>query len=198
MSALGIAFLVATLLIFLFRRIGQPTIVACIVGGILLEFFASSMPPFHMDTLLDLQTLGIVLLLVVAGMQVDVDRALRNWRMLLLATLQVGLGLLLGGLLTIQASSWGWMSVQGNAGIAVSALCLTLSSTALVVESLRSRGAGDTPFGQAILLLMLFQDVVAVIGLSLIGLLASFGSASAATSLGIVKNLHRGCQEYPK
>ncbi|MAI27494.1 MAG: hypothetical protein CMN75_15810 [Spirochaeta sp.] len=182
MSALGISFLVATLLIFLFRRIGQPTIVACIVGGFLLQFFRPSIPPFHMDTLLDLQTLGIVLLLVVAGMQVDVDQALRNWRMLLLAGMQVGVGLLLGALLTIGASSLGWMSVQGNAGIAVSALCLTLSSTALVVEGLRSRGAADTPFGQAILLLMLFQDVVAVIGLSLIGLPGNEGFSAAAGS----------------
>ena len=115
-------------------------------------------------------------------MQVDVDQALRNWRMLLLAGMQVCVGLLLGALLTVGASSLGWISVQGNAGIAVSALCLTLSSTALVVEGLRSRGASDTPFGQAVLLLMLFQDVVAVIGLSLIGLPGNDGFSGAASS----------------
>lgn len=186
MSALGIAFLFATALIFVFRRIGQPTIVACIVGGILLEFFADSMPPFHMDTLLDLQSLGIVLLLVVAGMQVDVDRALRNWRLLLLATMQVGLGLVLGGLFTVQATSWGWFSVHGHAGIAVAALCLTLSSTALVVEGLRSRGASETPFGQAVLLLMLFQDVVAVVGLSLMGLPGNDGFRAEPSSPSVL------------
>ena len=182
MSALGIAFLAATALIFIFRRIGQPTIVACIVGGILLQFFRSSIPPFHMDTLLDLQTLGIVLLLLMAGMQVNVDEALRNWRMFLLAIAQVGLGLFLGAVLAVQASSMGWLSVTGRPGIIVFALCLTLSSTALVVESLRSRGASYTPYGQAVLLLMLFQDVVAVIGLSLVGLPGSEGVRAEVSS----------------
>ena len=170
MSDLGISFLVATALIVLFRKIGQPAMVACIVGGILLQFVATSLPPFHMDTLIDLQSLGIILLLVVAGMQVDIDQAIRNWRMLLVASGQIGLGLFFGAALCLQASAMGWVSVEGDPGTALFALCLTLSSTALVVETLRSRGAAQTPFGQAVLILMLIQDVVAVMGLSLMGL----------------------------
>jgi len=156
--------------------------VACIVGGVLLQTVATSLPPFHMDTLVDLQSLGIVLLLVVAGMQVDVDRAIRNWRMLFVASGQISVGLIFGAALCLLATFMGWISVEGHPGTALFALCLTLSSTALVVESLRARGSAQTPFGQAVLILMLIQDVVAVMGLSLIGLPGGEGFKSAGDS----------------
>lgn len=172
----------ATALILLFRRIGQPAIVACIVGGLLLQTVATSMPPFHMDTLHDLQLLGIVLLLVLAGMQVEVDRALQNWRMFLVAFGQVSLGALLGGLFGLLASSQGWITTDGHSGLAVFALCLALSSTAIVVENLQAKGATSTPYGQAILILMLFQDIVAVLALSLIGLPGEGGLEKTKTA----------------
>ncbi|MFP6639310.1 MAG: cation:proton antiporter, partial [Myxococcota bacterium] len=80
------------------------------------------------------------------------------------------IGLLLGAGLCVQALALGWLHVEGYAGVAIFALCLALSSTAIVVEGLKAHGATHTPYGQAILELMLFQDVVAVVGMSLLGL----------------------------
>lgn len=170
MSALGVSFLVATALILGFRRIGQSAIVACIVGGMLLKLVAAQVPPPHMDTLHDLQGLGIMLLLVMAGMQVEVDRLLRDWRTMLLALGQVAIGWILGAGLCLLGLALGWLRVDTQSGVALFGLCLTLSSTAIVLENLRARGAAHTPFGQAVLALMLFQDIVAVASLSLMGL----------------------------
>lgn len=170
LSALGISFLVAAAVIILFRKIGQTAVVACIVGGVLLQLFGDRIPKPHIDTLDDLQMLGIILLLVLAGMQVQVEQLLQSWRMLLVGVAQICIGLVFAGALGAQAVALSWLSVEGYAGIAVFALCLTLSSTAIVVEGLKARGATQTPYGQVLLELMLLQDIVAVLGMSLLGL----------------------------
>ena len=65
------------------------------------------------------------------------------------------------------------------------ALCLTLSSTILVIGTLKNSGQMETAHGQVALGLMVIQDIVAVVALAILGSLKPLPPGSPAPNLGL-------------
>ncbi|MBF0238248.1 MAG: cation:proton antiporter [SAR324 cluster bacterium] len=138
--------------------------------------------------------IGITLLLFMAGMEVDIPGLLRRWKLLLINGFGQIIGLMLIGIgigIAYLGIGENYMVAAGlppeNAGAAIIyfALCITLSSTILVVGTLKKGGYISEEFGQITLGIMVLQDVVAVIFLAILGILAPREAGAAAPNLGV-------------
>ena len=180
MLYLGVEFLFACALIVLLMRVGQSSIVACLAAGLLLQplsVFVTGEP--HADTRNDLQQLGILFLLFMAGLETDLGLMRRAWKLVGITGLgQITVNFAAAAALGFVLAQLGWLDLDSRESLWVFALCLTLSSTVVVLGLLRTHRATGTHYGQAIVGLMVLQDLVAVVALSLLGV------DEAAHSLG--------------
>jgi len=179
--SLGVAFLLACALVLLFKRIGQSSIVACLAAGVLLQVGALVEETEHAITRSDMQEFGILLLLFMAGLESDLGLLRRDWKLVSIT----GLGQIILNLAAAVALGWGlasvgWIDLADWKAVLIFGLCLTLSSTVVVLGLLRAHRAMGSRYGQAIVGLMVLQDLVAVIALSLLGINEGGHAAPAA------------------
>ena len=167
----GLALGAATALASLMRTLRQSPILAFIAVGLIGARFEEwmSLP----EELVEGMThLGIVLLLFMAGLEVDMASFLRRWKLVLIN----GLGqLLLIGSIGAGIGALGF-GVDTSGGAAFFGLCLALSSTILCLSTLKDRRAMESLHGQIILGMMVLQDIAAVASLSLLHSLSAGGS----------------------
>jgi monovalent cation:proton antiporter-2 (CPA2) family protein len=126
---------------------------------------------------------GVVMMLFVIGLEV---RPALLWQMrrpiLGLGGLQVfGSAVVLGGVAL-------WCGLPWKSSLAVG-LILTMSSTAIVLQSLGERGLMKTPAGESSFAVLLFQDIAVIPILALIPLLALDPGAGTASHPGIIGDL---------
>ena len=157
--------------IALFRRLKLPPVlgylcVGVMVGPTALDWINDS------PNLPDLAELGVVFLLFSLGLEFSLPKMLKLRRVVFgLGSLQVlGCGVVLGGLLYAFGMSANGAFLLG-AGLA-------LSSTAIVSKELTSLGEIFSRHGQNAIGVLLFQDVVAVLLLTLVPVFA--GSSNQA------------------
>ncbi|WP_339531876.1 monovalent cation:proton antiporter-2 (CPA2) family protein [Pseudomonas mucidolens] len=151
--------------IALFRRLQLPPVLGylCVglaIGPTALDWVNDS------DDLPDLAELGVVFLLFSLGLEFSLTKMLALRRVVFgLGSLQVlCCGLLLGGLLIL-------MGLPPTAALLLGA-GLALSSTAIVSKELTSLGEIFSSHGQNAIGVLLFQDVVAVLLLTLVPVFA--------------------------
>lgn len=162
---IGASLLGAGLIAIVFARLGIPSIAAFILAGVALG-------PLGLQAINDagnieaIAQIGFILLLFVIGLEIDVPRILASGRTLLLAgilqfpmTMLFGIGVTkllmwagLGGILTEAPLSPLYI------GVAVS-----LSSSLLVVKLFQEHFLLDTRPGQISLIVLIFQDIWAII-----------------------------------
>lgn len=154
--------------IALFRRLQLPPVLGylCVglaVGPTALDWVNDS------EELPDLAELGVVFLLFSLGLEFSLTKMLALRRVVFgLGSLQVlGCGVLLGLLLMVLGVAPGIALLLG-AGLA-------LSSTAIVSKELTSLGEIFSSHGQSAIGVLLFQDVVAVLLLTLVPVFAGTG-----------------------
>ena len=157
--------------IALFRRLQLPPVLGylCVglaVGPTALDWVNDS------EHLPDLAELGVVFLLFSLGLEFSLSKMFALRRVVFgLGSLQVlGCGVLLGGLLMV-------FGVSPNIALLLGA-GLALSSTAIVSKELGSLGEIFSSHGQNAIGVLLFQDVVAVLLLTLVPVFA--GSSEQA------------------
>jgi monovalent cation:proton antiporter-2 (CPA2) family protein len=126
---------------------------------------------------------GVVMMLFVIGLEL---RPALLWQMrrpiLGLGGLQV-----LGTALAVGTVAL-WVGLPWKSALAVG-LILTMSSTAIVLQSLGERGLMKTPAGEASFAVLLFQDIAVIPILALMPLLALGPGAGEATHTGVIANL---------
>ena len=127
-----------------------------------------------------LAQLGVILLLFVIGLELSLERLIAMHRLVFGAgALQVMISAVIIG-----AVALGF----GNAPAAamVLGLCLSLSSTAVVVQLLVERRELATPLGRASFAVLLFQDLAVVPLLVLLSILGAGASAGLAERMGLM------------
>ena len=158
----------ATLLAVLLQLAKQSNILAFIGVGILAGFFRER---FHLpgELVETFTEFGIIMLLFMAGLEVDIKSFLMRWRLVLIN----GLGQVV--LLTLLGLALGrfYMGIGPFSTLIFFALCLTISSTILVLGTLKEKRAMESLHGQIVLGLMVIQDVIAVLALSFLKSLAA-------------------------
>ncbi len=172
---LGLMVAGAAVLSALTRRIGVPGVVAYMVAGLILGPMTGLVEVS--EAVAVLSELGVAFLLFLVGLELSVDRVREVGKVALVAgTLQVlltfggglGIALLLG--FSLPASL-------------VIGLAVTFSSTAVVVKLLAERRELATRSGRITIGILLVQDIVVVISLTLMGALGGEEAASGGGGL---------------
>jgi len=166
----------AVLIVWLFRRLKLPAILAYLVAGMLVGEHGLNIVHDQVDYD-HFAELGIVFLLFTLGLEFSLPR-LMAMRHLVLAvgSLQVGLSLvifLIAGM---------FFGLSFESAFVVGSI-LALSSTAIVIRQLSETGAMKRKSGQLSVAILLFQDVAVVPMLIIIPMLANDGDSSMILAL---------------
>ena len=171
---------VSTLVVFLFRRLRQPTIVGFLASGVLVG-------PYGLSLIADvaqvelLAEIGVVLLLFTIGLEFSIsklDRQMVLWG----GSLQV-----VGTILLISAGAW-VLGLPGEQAVFFGFL-LALSSTAIVLKILMDRGEIDSPQGRFTVGVLLFQDLCVVPLMLLTPLLSGKEASSPVAILWVLSKV---------
>lgn len=164
--AIGIMLIVATILSYLARMINQPMIPAYVVAGVILGPLLGIIT--NSGIIGTLSEIGIAFLLFIAGLELD----LRKLR-------EVGAVASIGGLAQIISlfSAAFLLSLIFGFGKIESVylgLIVALSSTMVIVKILSDKRSIDTLHGRIIIGILIVQDIVAIISLSILRSVDSF------------------------
>lgn len=165
-SSLLLLLAVAVILVWLFRRVKLPAILAYLVAGIIagpdVMGWIADPDDYHL-----VAELGIVLLLFSLGLEFSLPKmiAMRRW------VFGLGAAQVLGSLLIFLLIGFIWLD-EWAASLAIAG-ALALSSTAVVIKQLKESAQTSTRRGQMSVAILLFQDIAVVPLLIIIPLLAS-------------------------
>ncbi len=148
--ALGVVFVG-----FVLRYIKQTHVIIYIITGVVLGPHVSHIVD-NPDLIHSMGNLGLILLLFFMGMEISLPKLVANWKVAVLGTLiQVFLSVA-----TVWAiGAWFEWSL---ARILTLGFVISLSSTAVVVKLLQDANEMDSKVGQAVLGILLVQDVMIV------------------------------------
>jgi len=160
----------AVVVVALLRRLRVPSIAGFILTGVLAGPTALGL--VHDTHQVEvLSEVGVILLLFGIGLELSLGRIKRLWQAVVLGgSIQVGLTVAA----TAAAASW----LGLGAGPAVFLGCVTaVSSTAVVLRGLATRGDLETPHGRLSVGILVFQDLCVVPMILAVPLLAGSGGA---------------------
>jgi CPA2 family monovalent cation:H+ antiporter-2 len=176
---LVVIFAISVVVVALLKRIGVPAIAGFIVAGILIGPAGLRLVHDAHEVEL-LAEIGVALLLFGIGLELHLGQLRRLWRLVLgSGALQVGLTAATGTLIARA------LSLPLNQSIFIG-LLIAISSTAIVLRGLESRGESDAPHGRLALGILVFQDLCVVPMMLAIPLLAAWGeTATPLATLGM-------------
>jgi monovalent cation:proton antiporter-2 (CPA2) family protein len=160
--------------VLLAKRLGIGSVLGYLIAGIIMGPFVLHLIGEEGKDIMNFAEFGVVMMLFLIGLDLE-PRVL--WRMrssiLGLGGLQVGITILVVFIICL-AAGFPWRS-----GLAVG-MIFSLSSTAIVLQSLKEKGLLETDGGQNAFSVLLLQDIAVIPMLALMPLL-SFGSNTAET-----------------
>ena len=174
---LGAMLLAAAVVAIILSYAKQASLFAFIIVGVLGGLFGLK-EVINKDVMTAFVDIGITLLLFMAGMEVDIPGLIKRWKLLLingfgqiigLFGISAALGLLYVGIDASYMEAAGLPAENAAPALIYFSLCLTLSSTILVIGTLKSTGQIGEEHGQVALGLMVLQDIVAVVALAILG-----------------------------
>jgi CPA2 family monovalent cation:H+ antiporter-2 len=160
------------------RRLGLGAVLGYLIVGAVIGPAVIGLVGEDREEVMHFAEFGVVLMLFVIGLEIDLTRLWRMRRPILgLGGLQVlATTLVLAGAAALAG-------LDGRSALALG-MILSLSSTAIVMQTLRERGLSDTSAGTQSFAVLLFQDIAVIPLLALIPLLAHLpvGSSNADTA----------------
>ena len=174
--------LAAVVAVPLAKRVGLGSVIGYLLAGAIIGPYALRFVDRSGDVM-HFAEFGVVMMLFVIGLEL---RPALLWKMrrpiLGLGGLQV-----LGTSVVVGAVAL-WVGLPWKAALAVG-LILTMSSTAIVLQSLGERGLMKTPAGEASFAVVLFQDIAVIPILALMPLLSLNPGGGEAAHTGVIANL---------
>ena len=173
---LGAMLLAAAVVAIILSYAKQASLFAFIIVGVLGGLFGLK-EVINKDVMTAFVDIGITLLLFMAGMEVDIPGLIKRWKLLLingfgqiigLFGISAALGLLYVGIDASYMEAAGLPAENAAPALIYFSICLTLSSTILVIGTLKSTGQIGEEHGQVALGLMVLQDIVAVVALAIL------------------------------
>lgn len=188
----ALVFLIAAVLcVPIAKKLGMGSVLGYLIAGIILGPFVLGFIGAEGEDILHASEFGVVMLLFIIGLELDPKEfwGLRK-AILGFGSLQVfGTSLLLF-LCFIYFFNW-----SVNLSIAVS-LSMALSSTAIILQTLKEKGISNTIPGQASFSILIFQDIMVIPILAILPLLAIPGVAPATTNHTLISGLPGYAQTF--
>ena len=174
--------LAAIVAVPLAKRLGLGSVIGYLLAGAVIGPYALRFVDGGGDVM-HFAEFGVVMMLFVIGLEL---RPALLWQMrrpiLGLGGLQVLVTALALGAVAL------WSGLAWKSALAVG-LILTMSSTAIVLQSLGERGLMKTPAGESSFAVLLFQEIAVIPILALMPLLAPDPGAATASHQGLIGNL---------
>ncbi|MEP7187470.1 MAG: cation:proton antiporter [Rhodanobacter sp.] len=180
---LALVMIVAGATTILFQRLRQPVLLGYILAGVLIGPHTPGMLVDDPQAIDDISNLGVVLLMFTLGLEFSV-RKLREVGVgvLLVAVVEVGLmlwiGYGLGGL-------FGW---SGMDALFLGAI-ISLSSTMVATRTLAEGGQRYKPFAQLVVGLLVAEDLLAIVMLTMLTAVAIGGSVEPEAAFSLIGHL---------
>lgn len=156
----------AIIMVPLVRKLGLSSIIGYILGGIIIGPFVLQLAGSDSEQIMHAAEFGVIMLLFLVGLEIEPKKFWRIRKKIL------GMGALQVGLTTAALFAifyWsGWESKEA----VVAALCFALSSTAIVLQTLKEKNIFRTEAGEASFSVLLFQDLSVIPILALLPILA--------------------------
>src|SRR6185312_13912437 len=180
---LAMVMIVAGATTILFQRLRQPVLLGYILAGVLIGPHTPGVLVADPRAIEDISNLGVVLLMFTLGLEFSV-RKLRQVGVgvLVVAVAEVGLMLWIGfGI----GELFGW---KGMDSLFLGAV-ISLSSTMVATRMLSEGGQRHHPFAQLVVGLLVAEDMLAIIMLTLLTAVAIGGSVQAETAFTLIGHL---------
>lgn len=148
------------------KRLGLGSVLGYLLAGIVIGPFCFGFIGQEGQDIMHFAEFGVVMMLFLIGLELEPAHFWRmRSRILGLGSLQIGLttSVITGGLLML-GFTW-------QAAVA-SGLALSMSSTAIVLQSLKEKGLGNSQAGASSFAVLLFQDIAVIPILALLPFLA--------------------------
>ncbi|MEL7060400.1 MAG: monovalent cation:proton antiporter-2 (CPA2) family protein, partial [Acidobacteriota bacterium] len=160
------------------KRLGLGSVLGYLIAGVVIGPFGLHLVGEEGEDVMHFAEFGVVLMLFLIGLELEPRRL---WRLrgpiLGLGGLQVAVTtVILAGLGLAAGAEW-------RVALAVGAI-LSLSSTAMVLQTLAEKGWMRSESGQSAFSVLLFQDIAVIPMLALMPLLATGNGAAAASGDG--------------
>jgi CPA2 family monovalent cation:H+ antiporter-2 len=161
------------------KKIGMSSVLGYLISGIIIGPFVLGLIGHAGDGIMHVAEFGVVMMLFLIGLELEPEAF---WEMRK-AIAGFGLSQVVGTTILIfllfLLLGWGW-TMAFSVGLA-----LTMSSTAIVLQTLKEKGLSKTQAGEASFSVLLFQDIAVIPILAILPLLATTDVAveSAHSSL---------------
>jgi CPA2 family monovalent cation:H+ antiporter-2 len=150
------------------KKIGLSSILGYLFAGIIIGPFVLGLIGQRGEDIMHFAEFGVVMMLFLIGLELDPYKFWKMRKFILgMGSIQVFGTTFLITLATYSLFGWTWQTA-----LAVG-LALSLSSTAIVLQTLKEKGLSNTSMGRASFAVLLFQDISVIPILAFIPLLAS-------------------------
>ncbi len=156
----------AIVMVPLVRKMGLSSVIGFILGGIIIGPFGLKLTGSDSSDIMDATEFGVIMLLFLVGLEIEPKKFWKIRRKIL----GMGAGQMLAtfAILFFIFSYAGWTKDQAL----VTALCFSLSSTAIVLQTLKEKNIFRTDVGEASFSILLFQDISVIPILALLPIIA--------------------------
>jgi CPA2 family monovalent cation:H+ antiporter-2 len=180
---LAMVMIVAGATTILFQRLRQPVLLGYILAGVLIGPHTPGVLVADPRAIEDISNLGVVLLMFTLGLEFSVRKLRRvGVGILVVAVAEVGLMLWIGfGI----GELFGW---KGMDSLFLGAV-ISLSSTMVATRMLSEGGQRHHPFAQLVVGLLVAEDMLAIIMLTLLTAVAIGGSVQAGAAFTLIGHL---------
>lgn len=145
----------AVIVVAVLRRLRLPSIAGFILTGVLVGPTSLGLVSGTHEVEV-LAEVGVILLLFGIGLELSLDRVRRLWKVTL-----VGGGLQVAMTMVATASAGMWLGLEAGPAIFVGCV-VSVSSTAVVLRGLSTRGELEAPHGRLAVGILVFQDLCVV------------------------------------
>ncbi|MDQ3051848.1 MAG: monovalent cation:proton antiporter-2 (CPA2) family protein [Bacteroidota bacterium] len=152
------------------KKFGMGSVLGYLVAGIVIGPFVLSFVGNEGQDIMHVAEFGVVMMLFLIGLELDPREF---WKM---RKSIVGLGVLQMGLTAFVLGALGYFLLGYTLPTSLAVcLALAMSSTAIVLQTLKEKGLSRTSSGQSAFSVLLFQDIMVIPVLAILPLLAASG-----------------------
>ena len=188
----AIAFLVgAVICVPLAKRFGLSAVLGYLLAGILIGPFLLGFVGEEGEDILHFAEFGVVMMLFLIGLEIE-PKNFWNMRRTILG---MG-GLQVLATMGLSLAFFSLLSYDWKVSLTIS-MAVALSSTAIVLQTLKEKGLMNTTFGASSFSILLFQDIIVIFMLGALPLLSTASHTTVAddhSSTSLLENLPLGLQ----
>lgn len=156
----------AIVMVPLVRKLGLSAVIGFILGGIIIGPFGLKLTGSDANDIMQATEFGVIMLLFLVGLEIEPKKFWKIRKKI------IGMGLgqmaFTVALLFLVFYMADWRTDQAF----VAALCFSMSSTAIVLQTLKEKNIFRTDVGEASFSILLFQDIAVIPILALLPLIA--------------------------